>query len=195
MAAQSVAVVHNSCFDDTTKSAGAIVSSNTSRQRGGRRTDAARIDDSMTAFARLVRGPRLFAAMGSATPDAVEPSLYPVLVGIVDLGPMRLSDLCDTVALRMSTLSRHVSELEARGLVRRETDRSDSRAVRLTTTARGRRVVERVRSAWWGTIDEVTADWTSSEKQQFVAAMDRFRSGLVEVLARDGHPEDQQRPR
>jgi DNA-binding MarR family transcriptional regulator len=54
---------------------------------------------------------------------------------------MRLSDLARIEQVKPPTMTKVVTGLEARGLVKRQTDAEDARAVRLVPTSRGRRLL------------------------------------------------------
>lgn len=58
--------------------------------------------------------------------------------------PLRLSELRDGVLLSQPALSRMVDRLIARGLVSREADPGDARAVRISLTDKGRQIQRRV---------------------------------------------------
>ena len=60
---------------------------------------------------------------------------------IVHAGPVTIGDLATAEQVRPPTITRLVAALEAEGLVRRETDATDRRIVRLHPTAEGRRVL------------------------------------------------------
>lgn len=67
------------------------------------------------------------------------------LEALVRHGALSMNELAAELFLDKSTASRVVSTLERKEYVRRATDPEDSRAVRLTTTPSGRRLVERIR--------------------------------------------------
>ena len=60
---------------------------------------------------------------------------------LVFAGPMRLCDLARIEQVKPPTMTRVVTGLEIRGLVKRHADRDDGRAVRLEPTARGRKLL------------------------------------------------------
>ena len=62
-----------------------------------------------------------------------------VLRLVVHEGPQRIGALADALGVTIATASRTVDALQRAGLVRREQDASDARAVRVALTARGRR--------------------------------------------------------
>jgi len=65
---------------------------------------------------------------------------------IVFGGPVSLGRLAEAERVRPPTMTRTVQSLETAGLVRREPDPEDGRVVRLSATARGRRVLHAARA-------------------------------------------------
>ena len=77
----------------------------------------------------------------------ITPSRLSALSVLVFGGPCSLNELAAAEQVSGPTMSRLVAALEADGLVRREPHATDARAVRLSATAAGRRVMERGRRA------------------------------------------------
>jgi len=69
---------------------------------------------------------------------------YRSLVVLASRGPQGIAELADTVAVTAPTASRLVDRLVRKGLVRRRTDRSDRRHVRIALTLAGRELVDLV---------------------------------------------------
>jgi len=67
-----------------------------------------------------------------------------VLAVVGNFAPMSSSDICDRTAMDKVKVSRAVSRLVSRGLVKRRPDRDDLRMHRLALSLRGRRVYENV---------------------------------------------------
>lgn len=105
---------------------------------GGSEMGAARL---RIAVARLSRRLRPTAAAGSLTTTEVD-----VLVAIDRHGPLRLSDLAGFAGLNPTMLSRLIPRLEAAGLLRRLVVEGDRRVCRVEISAKGRRLLERIRS-------------------------------------------------
>ena len=93
------------------------------------------------AVARLSRRLRPTEAAGSLTATEVD-----VLVAAERRGPIRLSDLASFAGLNPTMLSRLIPKLETAGLVRRLGAEGDRRVCRLEATAKGHRLLERIRS-------------------------------------------------
>lgn len=63
---------------------------------------------------------------------------YLVMLALWEQAPLRVSQIADRLSLEPATLSPLLKRLEVAGLVRRERDRSDERAVVVSLTAAGR---------------------------------------------------------
>lgn len=84
-----------------------------------------------------------------------EPSWYPVVIALVELGPMSVGDL----ALRMRITHAAVSQIRARllteGLVAVRADATDQRRQMLELTRKGGALVNRLRPLW-GAVAQAT---------------------------------------
>lgn len=89
------------------------------------------------------------------TPQAI------ALRTVVRDGPLRVGGLAGALGVSDATASRTVDALETLGLVKRERDPADARAVRVAPTAQGRRE-------------------HASRRERFVRALDRFMDELSE---------------
>ena len=69
--------------------------------------------------------------------DVVDYSAFPLLKLLTHQGPMRLSTVAAVLGLDASTVSRHVRQLEERGLVERTGDPDDGRASRVAVSELG----------------------------------------------------------
>ncbi|MGP8221788.1 MAG: MarR family winged helix-turn-helix transcriptional regulator [Acidimicrobiales bacterium] len=107
-------------------------------ESGGSELSAARL---RIAVARLSRRLRPTKAAGSLTATEVD-----VLVAAERRGPIRLSDLASFAGLNPTMLSRLIPKLEESGLIRRLGVETDRRVCRVEATAKGRRLLERIRT-------------------------------------------------
>ncbi|MBW0275676.1 hypothetical protein ATM97_30190 [Nocardia sp. MH4] len=80
--------------------------------------------------------PELDAELRKAT--GLPLTWYDVLLELDAAGPMRMSDLGDKVVLSRTRVSRLVAELEADGLLRRETNPDDGRSALVAISDLGR---------------------------------------------------------
>ena len=69
--------------------------------------------------------------------DAIDYSAFPILKLLTHQGPMRLSNIAGVLGLDASTVSRHVRQLEERGLLGRTGDPDDGRASRVAVSEHG----------------------------------------------------------
>jgi DNA-binding MarR family transcriptional regulator len=103
---------------------------------------------------------------------------YLVLLALWEEAPLKVSELSRRLSLEPATLSPLVKRLEANGLVRRDRDPHDDRALAVTLTARGaalRAEAERIPPA---VLDRLGMD---------VADLEELRDGLSRLIdaARD----------
>src|SRR4051794_13555079 len=115
-------------------------------------------------------------------PEARERAAHVLLFPLTRLGPLRQGALADLVHADPSTVSRHVTLLVERGLVRRVADELDGRASRLVVTPAGEAVVEQMRGERNGLLAQVTADWTPDELASFTHQLKRFVHDLTDHL-------------
>jgi DNA-binding MarR family transcriptional regulator len=89
-------------------------------------------------------------------------------------GPQRVSALAQALGLDSTTVTRHVDELERRGLVSRTTDVADRRAllVRLTPQAVAR--LDAAETERRRRLRAVLADWPAADRQAFARLLTRF---------------------
>jgi DNA-binding MarR family transcriptional regulator len=105
-----------------------------------------RLDDpELAARLRLVLN-RLARRLRSQTPGDLSPSLTSALVTIELQGPITLGRLAACERVTPPSVTRMVTLLEERGLVRREADPADRRIARVSLTADGKRTVQRTRT-------------------------------------------------
>lgn len=124
---------------------------------------------------------RLLRASGTALTGASLSAL-----GLISRhAPVAVSDLATRLEIDLSTASRQVARLEKLGLVGRSADPSDRRVARLTITARGRRLLDRVREVSLNDFKVALGDWSAADRARFAALLDRFHDGLLRVQVDD----------
>lgn len=94
-------------------------------------------------------------------------------------GSITVSDLAQRLEIDPSTASRQIHRLERLGLVTRSTDAADRRIARLTTTAKGRKLLDRVRDVSLNDFDVVLRSWSQADRTRFAELLDRFREELL----------------
>jgi DNA-binding MarR family transcriptional regulator len=107
--------------------------------------DSRENDPELAARLRLVVN-RLARQMRNQGPADLSPSLASALVTIEMHGPIALGQLAARERVTPPSITRMIGTLEARGLVRRETDALDRRIAHVSLTPEGRRTVQRMRT-------------------------------------------------
>jgi MarR family 2-MHQ and catechol resistance regulon transcriptional repressor len=116
--------------------------------------------------------------------DVSVPQCYG-LEALVREGPLTLGELAGRLYLDKSTASRVVDALERKGYVARAPHPGDRRALQLTATPAGRRLVGRIRASLVGESKAVLADLSPAIRREAA----RFLTRLTEVVAgRLGRP-------
>jgi len=118
------------------------------------------------AIGRVSRRLRPTAAAGMMTTTEVD-----VLVAVERHGPLRLSDLAGYAGLNPTMLSRLIPRLEVAGVMRRLVTEGDRRVCRVEITARGRRLLERIRSERNDSLSRLLGDLDEADRQALVAAV------------------------
>lgn len=121
---------------------------------------------------------RLLRTVRQAAPTGLYPTQLIVLSQLLQNGPMRVGELAVQVPCSQPTATTMVSHLEAMGLVAREPDPSDGRAIQVTLTERGRDTIISVAHGEAEVIAQRLAELTPDEAAQVLAV-----TPLLERLA------------
>jgi len=160
----------------------------------GRTAAVASVTDSFIDLQRTVRRSkaRLLAAAG----NDVESATHLLLHTVESEGPMRASTLAASVHADLSTVSRQVAALVARGLLERRADQRDGRACVLAVTDAGRAAIAEHEQGRQAFFDEVLTGWSADELRQFGQQMERFTAAYDRVHAAlvgaRAHPDSRQ---
>lgn len=133
----------------------------------------------VSAFITLVtdvdRTPAYRARIEGASGRPLTRSAISILFVLHRHGPLGVKEIADRLGVEQSTASRQVRPLEEQGLVGREGDPRDGRAVLLHLTDEGLRTRERVRQVWLRDIATVWGDWDPGDRELLGALLTRFR--------------------
>ncbi|MDQ2951586.1 MAG: MarR family transcriptional regulator, partial [Chloroflexota bacterium] len=121
---------------------------------------------------------RLVAQKAAASVDLGSPERARLLWGLKS-GACRAGQLAQQSKISPSTITEIVEGLETDGLVRRESDPSDRRAVRVALTAEGRRHLQRFEHAAAVVLAESLSVLTAQQRQRIKTAF----NDLKEVIA------------
>jgi DNA-binding MarR family transcriptional regulator len=120
--------------------------------------------DLMDALAQLT-----FMVQGALAKRAAAQDLSLIqtrLLGVLRDRDPTMQELARLLELDKSSVTGLIDRAERRGLVQRNPSRDDRRSVRVKLTPAGSRLVQKVVTAFQHDIDTVTADLTSTEKDQ-----------------------------
>lgn len=158
----------------------------TSGARGRRPVTELRRDTALQAvhdFAELIAASARSSVqrerIGRATGSPVTSASLAALRTIDHLGTPTVSAVARRLRLDQSTLSRQVRPLEDQGLVERRAAAGDRRAVRLRSTARGRRLLRRIRDVALNDYDVATGDWSEEDRALLGRLLERLRVDLL----------------
>jgi DNA-binding MarR family transcriptional regulator len=116
---------------------------------------------------------------GGLPPDELTTPQAIALRAIVVDGPLRIGSLASALGVSMPTASRTVDALEALGLVSRERDPADARAVRVVPTARGRREHANRRDRFVRALARFMDELSEHERRQLADALETVNRLLV----------------
>lgn len=94
------------------------------------------------------------------------------LRAIVLAGPLRMGALADELGVSVATASRTVDALAGRGLVRRESDPADARAVRVCPTPRGKREHAARRARFVHALESLMDELPEHERRQLAETLE-----------------------
>jgi DNA-binding MarR family transcriptional regulator len=127
----------------------------------------------------------------TSTGEDLTPTQYSVLALVRIRGPIGLAELTELEGVNPTMLSRIIKVLDERGLIRRLSDPSDMRAVRVKVTADGEQVHDRVReqrtevlSECLGRLPRQTADTLLAAVPAMEALAEALKSSATAKSAR-----------
>ncbi|RMI35137.1 MarR family winged helix-turn-helix transcriptional regulator [Nocardia stercoris] len=140
--------------------------------------DADSIDllgEQLARFSRVRE--RTTAQIMAASKGEIELASYSILFKLIHDGPMRSGALADLMLADASTISRHVAALVKKGLIARQADPDDGRAIVLVVTDAGRELTAELRRKRNAMLGRVVGDWTPDDRSQFARLLTRFVDG------------------
>ena len=132
------------------------------------------IEDALSVIVRRVQLPKVHERMLARAGLSLDRALTVVLSRIGELGPLRLSELAQVLAVDVSTASRQAASLERAGFVARELHPDDARSALLSLTPKGRTALQRLRRARREATEELFAHWTEKDRRRLGELLDRF---------------------
>lgn len=108
-----------------------------------------------------------------------DPAAVAVLYELSRIGPVRISALANTLALDVSTTSRHVRALEVDELIERQADDADGRATLLRISEAGRELLTDAIAERSAILRAATVDWSDDD----LAALNDYLVRLADDIA------------
>ncbi|GGU43209.1 transcriptional regulator [Streptomyces albospinus] len=121
-------------------------------------------------------------------PD-LESAAYGLLVRLADAGAQRATDLAGFFGVGKATISRQLHALERLGLVTREPDPADGRAVLVRITDEGRARFGRVRTARRARYARRLASWDRAEVAELARLLHRLNAEQEQEGEHEGQHE------
>ena len=136
--------------------------------------DEAQLAELVTAMYDVASHARRFQSR-----DPVDSARVALLYQVRLMGSARPSDLATISRLDLSTVSRHLKELESIGYVARTVDPQDGRAFRVAITAKGDEILSIAIANRVDALRDVLARWPASDRAQIGHLMRRFADDLA----------------
>jgi DNA-binding MarR family transcriptional regulator len=145
------------------------------------------IEQAWAALLQRRNRAHLYRSMLRAAGLDLDDALYPLLSAVARISPARVADVAEAVGIAHTTASRHLTELERRGLVMRSPDPSDGRVAVIELTPEGKEAVVRMRAELRRQIGAALADWSDERLAVFARDLADFAVALgVDAGERDG---------
>jgi DNA-binding MarR family transcriptional regulator len=128
----------------------------------------------VTALYDVVRNSRR-----SLDTAGLDPAAVVVLASARRLCPARPSDIACDIRLDLSTVSRHLRNLERDGYVDRASDPDDGRAHRVAPTAQGDDALQAVIAARSAVVDDALSHWTTDDRRTLTQLLRRLADDLT----------------
>lgn len=110
-----------------------------------------------------------------------------LLERVVVAGPLRMSKLAGWMSVDKSTMTTEIRRLEKAGLVTRQSDPSDRRAVLISATDEGRTAIARHRQLAQEVYGTLVGKWAAEDRTEFARLLGRFvdeLSWVTDAVAR-----------
>jgi len=95
---------------------------------------------------------------------------------------MRVGDIAQQMGVEGPHVTRHVNNLQRRGLVERVVDTADARARLVALTESGATVAESYQNALFGLLDDVIQNWDEDQRQAFTDSLRVLTDGISNQL-------------
>ncbi len=147
-----------------------------STSMSSRYDDLRRIEAEVGTLIRRVK--RVMGERAREVHPDLHPMTYFILTHLAARGPMRGADLSDAFGMDKGGVSRQVQALVDLGLVERQPDPEDRRAIMLDATDEGRTRLAEVSRSRSDRFDERLGDWGDAELSGFASQLAAYNRAL-----------------
>jgi DNA-binding MarR family transcriptional regulator len=117
--------------------------------------------------------------------DQLDPGIFWLLKTIAHKGPLRISDLAAAVHLDVSTVSRHVAQVERTGLIARTPDPVDGRAQLVGITDDGQQMLDQAFQRRRDLLESALSGWEPDDIAEFERLLGKFVTGVNSQTSKD----------
>jgi DNA-binding MarR family transcriptional regulator len=121
---------------------------------------------------------RVIGERARAVHPDLQPASYLMLTYLASAGPQRSSVMSERFGVDKGAISRQVQHLQDLGLLVREPDPDDGRAMLISASpdaVRRMRSVDRDRRRW---LEEKLSEWSEDDLREFVTGLARYNAAL-----------------
>ena len=138
--------------------------------------DLRRIETEVGTLIRRVK--RVMAERAREVHPELHPMTYFILAHLATHGPLRGADLSDAFGMDKGGVSRQVQALVDLGLVERQPDAEDRRAILLDATDEGRSRLEAMSASRRDRFEERLASWSDEQLARFASELAAYNRAL-----------------
>ena len=132
------------------------------------------IEGAVAELLRMAASPQVHEARLRATGLTISRTQFRFLRRLEEHGPGSVSQLAYALEVSQPTASRTLSHLESDGLVERRADRRDGRVALFDVTAKGRRVIGRLRDHMHLQLSEALEGMSASRRRELAGLLDEL---------------------
>ena len=141
-----------------------------------RHDDLRRIEGEVATLIRRVK--RVIGERAREVHPDLHPMTYFILTHLAKEGPMRAADLSDAFGMDKGGVSRQVQSLVDLGLVERQPDAEDRRAILLGASSEGRKRLEVMTRQRSDRFDRRLSGWSDEELSGFAERLAAYNAAL-----------------
>jgi DNA-binding MarR family transcriptional regulator len=93
--------------------------------------------------------------------------------------PVAINVIAEELKLNVSTASRQIATLEAKGFIRRFPDQKNGRTSLIEITSKGKEIFHKVKQARKDAYAEILRDWSHEELEKLETALARLNLALI----------------